>query len=122
MQAQPLLNETAFDRRRVVAVYKDDGSRGHHMNDFIPAEEMAKFMAKCGDDQAAQVGGTLLHCVHSFVGSSTAVVHHAACASCQRVVCGAAIVLRPLLMDCCMHACHAMCPTTATQALQQQRS
>jgi hypothetical protein len=30
----------------VVAVYKDDGSRGHHMNDYIPQEEMAKFMAK----------------------------------------------------------------------------
>lgn len=28
---QPLLNDTSFDRRRVVAVYKDDGSRGHHM-------------------------------------------------------------------------------------------
>ena len=28
---QPLLNDTSFDRRRVTAVYKDDGSRGHHM-------------------------------------------------------------------------------------------
>ena len=28
----PLLNETSFDRRRVVAVYKDDGTRGHHMS------------------------------------------------------------------------------------------
>lgn len=25
------LNETSFDRRRQVAVYKKDGSRGHHM-------------------------------------------------------------------------------------------
>lgn len=27
----PLLNETSFDRRRTMAVYKHDGSRGHHM-------------------------------------------------------------------------------------------
>lgn len=27
----PLLNETSFDRRRVMAVFKDDGTRGHHM-------------------------------------------------------------------------------------------
>ena len=27
-----LLNETSFDRRRQLAVYKEDGSRGHHMN------------------------------------------------------------------------------------------
>lgn len=26
-----LLNDTAFERRRTYAVYKDDGSRGHHM-------------------------------------------------------------------------------------------
>ena len=26
-----LLNETSFDRRRQVAVYKQDGGRGHHM-------------------------------------------------------------------------------------------
>lgn len=26
-----LLNETSFDRRRQVAVYKADGKRGHHM-------------------------------------------------------------------------------------------
>ncbi len=30
-RAMPLLNETSFDRRRVTAVYKDDGTRGHHM-------------------------------------------------------------------------------------------
>uniref|UniRef100_A0A383WIT6 G-patch domain-containing protein n=1 Tax=Tetradesmus obliquus TaxID=3088 RepID=A0A383WIT6_TETOB len=52
--AAPLLKETAFDRRKVVAVYKDDGARGHHMDDFIPKEELAKFMAKCGDDKLAQ--------------------------------------------------------------------
>ena len=28
-RSQPLLNETGFDRRRVTAVYKDDGTRGH---------------------------------------------------------------------------------------------
>jgi splicing factor 4 len=39
---------------QVVAVYKDDGQRGHHMSDFIPKEELAKFMAQCGDDKLAQ--------------------------------------------------------------------
>lgn len=29
--AEPLLNKTVFERRKVVAVFKDDGSRGHHM-------------------------------------------------------------------------------------------
>lgn len=29
--AEPFLNETSFDRRKVVAVYKPDGDRGHHM-------------------------------------------------------------------------------------------
>ena len=28
---QPLLNETSFDRRRTMAVYKQDGNKGHHM-------------------------------------------------------------------------------------------
>jgi len=48
----PLLNGTSFERRKVVAVYKTDGSRGHHMGDFIPPEELAKFMAKTGDSAA----------------------------------------------------------------------
>jgi splicing factor 4 len=52
-RSQPLLNDTVFERRKVVAVYKDDGSRGHHMQDFIPPEELAKFMSKCGDEAAA---------------------------------------------------------------------
>jgi hypothetical protein len=39
---------------QVVAVYKDDGQRGHHMSDFIPKEELAKFMAACGDNKLAQ--------------------------------------------------------------------
>lgn len=30
-RAEPLLNKTAFERRKTTAVYKDDGSRGHHM-------------------------------------------------------------------------------------------
>lgn len=50
----PLLNDNAFERRKVTAVYRDDGSRGHHMQDFIPQEELAKFLAKTGDAQAAQ--------------------------------------------------------------------
>ncbi|MEW5301388.1 MAG: hypothetical protein WDW36_004249 [Sanguina aurantia] len=50
----PLMNETSFDRRKTIAVFKTDGSRGHHMQDFIPPEELAKFMAKSGDAAAAQ--------------------------------------------------------------------
>ncbi|KAK9915471.1 hypothetical protein WJX75_009690 [Coccomyxa subellipsoidea] len=47
-----LLNETSFDRRRQVAVYKNDGKRGHHMQDFIPPEELAKLLAKSGSETA----------------------------------------------------------------------
>ena len=32
-----LLNETSFDRRRQVAVYKNDGKRGHHMQVRCPS-------------------------------------------------------------------------------------
>lgn len=49
---EPLLNETSFDRRKVTAVFKSDGSRGHHMSDFIPPEELAKLLAKGGDEAA----------------------------------------------------------------------
>ncbi|GLI68126.1 hypothetical protein VaNZ11_012466, partial [Volvox africanus] len=52
-RAEPLLNKTAFERRKVVAVYKDDGTRGHHMQDYIPKEVLAEFMAKAGDKVAA---------------------------------------------------------------------
>ena len=43
------LKETSYDRRTVKAVYKDDGTRGHHMQDFIPQDELAKVLAKSGD-------------------------------------------------------------------------
>lgn len=43
-----------FLPHQVVAVYKDDGERGHHMQDYIPKEELAKFLAKCGDNQLQQ--------------------------------------------------------------------
>ena len=49
-----LLKETSFDRRRQVAVFKADGRKGHHMQDFIPEEEMAKFLAKSGNEDAKQ--------------------------------------------------------------------
>lgn len=52
-KAPPLLNDNPFERRKVVAVFKDDGSRGHHMQDFIPKEELTKFLAKTGDVRAA---------------------------------------------------------------------
>lgn len=45
-------NGTAYEKRRTYAVYRTDGTRGHHMQDFIPPEEMAKFMAKCNDEAA----------------------------------------------------------------------
>lgn len=51
---EPLLNDNAFERRKVAAVFKDDGSRGHHMQDFIPKEELAKFLSKCGDERATE--------------------------------------------------------------------
>ena len=37
-------------------MFKQDGSRGHHMSDFIPAEDLAKLLAK-GGDAMAQVRG-----------------------------------------------------------------
>lgn len=49
-----LLKETSYDRRTVKAVYKDDGTRGHHMQDFIPADELAKVLAKSGDVAAQE--------------------------------------------------------------------
>lgn len=35
-------------------MYKDDGERGHHMQDYIPKEELAKFLAKTGDSRLQQ--------------------------------------------------------------------
>lgn len=49
-----LLKETSYDRRTVKAIYKDDGTRGHHMQDFIPADELAKVLAKSGDAAAQE--------------------------------------------------------------------
>lgn len=49
-----LLKETSFDRRRQVSVFKADGRKGHHMQDFIPEDEMAKFLAKSGNEEAKQ--------------------------------------------------------------------
>lgn len=37
----PLLNETSFDRRRTMAVYKQDGNKGHHMQ--VMANSIAAF-------------------------------------------------------------------------------
>eukprot|EP01026_Neomeris_dumetosa_P000999 TRINITY_DN10247_c0_g1_i5.p1 TRINITY_DN10247_c0_g1~~TRINITY_DN10247_c0_g1_i5.p1 ORF type:complete len:430 (+),score=60.50 TRINITY_DN10247_c0_g1_i5:107-1291(+) len=53
------LNETSFDRRRVYAVFKNDGTRGHHMQDFIPPEELAKFLAQCKDSHSKSVAARL---------------------------------------------------------------
>lgn len=36
-----------------MAVYKSDGTKAHHMSDYIPPEELAKFLAKSGDTVAA---------------------------------------------------------------------
>ena len=48
------LKETSYDRRTVKAVYKDDGTRGHHMQDFIPQDELAKVLAQSGDVAAQE--------------------------------------------------------------------
>ena len=48
------LKETSYDRRTVKAVYKEDGTRGHHMQDFIPQDELAKVLAKSGDAAAQE--------------------------------------------------------------------
>ena len=37
-----------------MAVYKSDGTRAHHMSDYIPQEELAKFLAKSGNKTAAE--------------------------------------------------------------------
>ena len=49
-----LLKETSYDRRTVKAIFKDDGTRGHHMQDFIPADELVKVLAKSGDVAAQE--------------------------------------------------------------------
>ncbi len=41
---------------QVTAVYKQDGSRGHHMGDYIPPEELAKLLAKGGDKVREEFG------------------------------------------------------------------
>ncbi len=52
-----LLNETSFDRRRQVAVYKNDGKRGHHMQvRSVPAA--CKYFCEC-----VQPTGPCLLCV-----------------------------------------------------------
>lgn len=33
-------------------MYKEDGRRGHHMSDYIPKEELDRFLAKQGDPAA----------------------------------------------------------------------
>lgn len=48
------LKETSYDRRTVKAIFKDDGTRGHHMQDFIPQDELAKVLAKSGDVAAQE--------------------------------------------------------------------
>jgi len=48
----PEVLKTDTGRDKTFAVYKDDGSRGHHMGDYIPQEELDKFMAKQGDPAA----------------------------------------------------------------------
>lgn len=47
-RAEPLLNKTAFERRKVVSVFKEDGSRGHHMQVRAVARAEAARGAGCG--------------------------------------------------------------------------
>lgn len=39
---------------QTTAVFKEDGTRATHMADYIPKEELAKFMAACGNTTLAQ--------------------------------------------------------------------
>lgn len=48
----PDVLKTDTGREKTFAVYKDDGSRGHHMGDYIPQEQLDKFLAKQGDPAA----------------------------------------------------------------------
>jgi hypothetical protein len=57
---------------QVVAVFKDDGERGHHMQDYIPKEELAKFMARTGDTKLAQeVRGLVVWLCHTSAAACT---------------------------------------------------
>jgi len=59
-RGQPLLNDTSFDRRRTVAVYKGDGTRGHHMQvscclqfpNTVPALRLPSFISISAADRA----------------------------------------------------------------------
>eukprot|EP01023_Acetabularia_acetabulum_P036022 TRINITY_DN34070_c0_g1_i2.p1 TRINITY_DN34070_c0_g1~~TRINITY_DN34070_c0_g1_i2.p1 ORF type:complete len:257 (-),score=52.94 TRINITY_DN34070_c0_g1_i2:876-1646(-) len=51
-ESKDLLNETSFDQRKTYAVFKTDGSRGHHIQDFIPPEDLARFLSKCQDSHS----------------------------------------------------------------------
>ena len=56
-------------------MFKQDGSRGHHMSDFIPAEDLAKLLAKGGDAMAQVSGGSkgrAAACIGRFLGESHA--------------------------------------------------
>eukprot|EP01024_Parvocaulis_polyphysoides_P055137 TRINITY_DN5619_c0_g1_i11.p1 TRINITY_DN5619_c0_g1~~TRINITY_DN5619_c0_g1_i11.p1 ORF type:complete len:286 (+),score=53.43 TRINITY_DN5619_c0_g1_i11:55-858(+) len=54
-----LLNETTFDQRKTYAIFKSDGSRGHHIQDFIPQEDLARFLSKCQDSRSKNVAKNL---------------------------------------------------------------
>jgi len=47
--AVPVLNETSFDRRKVEHVVTEEGKIGHHLQDFIPKQQMAALLAKQND-------------------------------------------------------------------------
>lgn len=67
-----ILLDASAPRTQVVAVYKDDGERGHHMQDYIPKEELAKFMAKTGDTKLAQeVRGLVVWLYHTSAAACT---------------------------------------------------
>ena len=45
----PVLNETSFDRRKVDRIVTEEGKIGHHLQDFIPKEQLAALLAKQND-------------------------------------------------------------------------
>ena len=50
-------------------MYKSDGTRGHHMGDYIPEQELAKFLAKTGNASAQEQAKALEAANRSDLGS-----------------------------------------------------
>lgn len=80
---------------QVVAVYKDDGERGHHMQDYIPKEELAKFMAKTGDSRLQQQVRAFLPLFPSSAITTAAAKAPPACSQLRAAACMPPFQQRP---------------------------